>query len=112
MTEAQNALFDNIQEQNQITLQPQIEMLEEFVDSRGHSDVRPRTINQAAPMTDGYNHKRKRNKTISMAQTEFQLVNKIDQYINENESQAMTIMKKNNDLENSKQMLKNYFKGN
>ena len=35
-----------------------------------------------------------------MAQTEFQLVNKIDQVINENESQAMQIMKKNNDLEN------------
>ena len=65
-TEAQNALFDNIQEQNHVTLQPQIEMLEGYVDSRGHSDVRPRTMNQAATMPDYY-PKRRRNKNVSMA---------------------------------------------
>ena len=86
-------------------------MLEGY-ENQDFIECRPQTIDFANNVRSTFTSSKRKRRNISLAQTEFQLVNKIDQFINENESQAMEIMKKNNDLQTSKQMLKNYFRDN
>ena len=48
-------------------------------------------------------------KSFSEAQTEKELVQKLELYMNENEKMAKTIMEKNKEINLSKIMLKEYF---
>ena len=70
-------------------------------------DVQPRTMTAQA----GY-PTQSRTRNISQAQNEFKLITKLDECISQNEKQALTIMEKNNDLEHSKLVVKDYFREN